>query len=93
MTNLKDKDSNMDPSHIGFLHRDEVFDEAEFAQYVEQAQTDAAVKSAVAKARPEYHPDFDGVHCIECDEEIPEARLKLQKIRCIHCQSEIENRK
>lgn len=93
MTDLREKDSHMDPSHVGFLDRDEVYDETEFAQHMEQVQTNEAVKNAVAKARPEYHPEFDGVHCIECDEEIPQARLKLQKIRCIHCQSEIEKRK
>lgn len=89
----KPNDLNMDPNHVGFLGRDEVFDETEFAQYIEQAQTDAAVKNAVAKAKPEYHPDFDGKHCVDCDEEIPAPRLKLHKVRCIHCQDFLEKRK
>lgn len=32
-------------------------------------------------------PDnFDGLHCIECGDEIPIGRLKLNKCNCISCQ-------
>lgn len=43
--------------------------------------------------KPEAHPDFDGEHCVEedCGIAIPEARLKLGRIRCIDCQSRREN--
>lgn len=29
---------------------------------------------------------YDGVHCVECDEEIPEARRKTEAVTCIDCQ-------
>lgn len=35
----------------------------------------------------EYHEDFDGKHCLDCEIDIPEARLKDGKIRCTKCQS------
>lgn len=34
----------------------------------------------------ETHPDFDGKHCLECDEDIPAERLAMGKIRCVRCQ-------
>lgn len=38
--------------------------------------------------------DFDGVHCVECGEPIPRARLKTGAFRDIDCQCAIEaNRK
>lgn len=35
----------------------------------------------------EFHEDFDGVHCMECDVAIPKLRLDDGKIRCTACQS------
>lgn len=32
------------------------------------------------KVKPEFHEDFDGIHCVECGDEIPEGRLALQKV-------------
>lgn len=40
----------------------------------------------------ETHPDFDGRRCIDCDDDIPDGRLRLNKIRCIICQ-EIKERR
>ena len=44
--------------------------------------------NARGKSGPESHPDFDGRHCVgeACGEEIPEARLKMGKVRCRDCQ-------
>lgn len=59
---------------------------------------EACLADAEARARgrssPEHHPDFDGTHCVEpdCGIAIPEARLALQRIRCVTCQSLIEQR-
>ena len=35
----------------------------------------------------ETHPDFDGKRCVDGGEIIPVARLRMGKIRCVHCQS------
>lgn len=49
-----------------------------------------AERRARGHSAPESHPDFDGVHCVECDDDIPRARLKLGKVRCVHCQGQKE---
>lgn len=54
--------------------------------------TERAVAEQRAKAAPESHPDFDGSHCVEeeCGVLIPGERLALGKVRCVECQSRIE---
>lgn len=42
-------------------------------------------------AGPESHPDFEAPYCLDCGTEIPEQRLALGKIRCVHCQQLKEN--
>lgn len=37
--------------------------------------------------------DFDGIHCVECDQPIPPERLKTGAFRDIYCQSTIELRR
>ena len=39
------------------------------------------------------HPDFDGVHCVDCDVEIPAERLAWGRVRCTACQEIIELKK
>lgn len=36
--------------------------------------------------------DFNGVNCIDCDNDIPEDRLKTGAFRCIYCQQAHEFR-
>lgn len=56
------------------------------------ALTDRAIAEARKAANaPETHPDFDGVHCVECDTPIPEKRLAMQKVRCAFCQQLLED--
>ena len=74
----------------GFLTNDDVFDETDHAQW-QQLREQAAIHSVAMQInKPENHPDFDGVHCVECDCPIPAARLSMQKIRCVDCQGELE---
>lgn len=40
-------------------------------------------------ARPT-HPDFDGVHCLECAEELSKFRLGMFALRCVDCQELFE---
>lgn len=61
------------------------------ASALEASLTEAAI-AAVRKANgPETHPDFDGESCLDCGDTIPENRLALGKIRCVHCQSRKEH--
>lgn len=64
-------------------------------KYLELASEREEEARAVAIARAgaqvaETHPDFDGVHCVRCDEEIPTQRLAMGKVRCTDCQSFLE---
>jgi RNA polymerase-binding transcription factor DksA len=65
----------------------------EMAERLEQAQRDAAIYKASSNAAPEKHEDFDGEHCVICDEPIPLARLGLGKVRCVECQTNKEKRR
>jgi phage/conjugal plasmid C-4 type zinc finger TraR family protein len=55
-----------------------------------QDQIDDTISDAVARARANMPQGESEVHCVECGEEIPEARrLALPGVRfCIACQSE-----
>ncbi|MBT9176621.1 MAG: hypothetical protein DDT20_00941 [Firmicutes bacterium] len=52
----------------------------------------AAEFRARGKSAPEVHPDFDGSHCIDCEDDIPVGRLLLNKVRCVYCQQRVERR-
>lgn len=60
------------------------------AQELQMSTNDKAVAAIQALAGPETHPDFDGKHCVDGGEVIPEARLSLGKIRCVNCQEAVE---
>lgn len=80
-------DTGADP---GYFPKDEVLDEAEQAQWIQlREQAEIAVRARALNA-PETHPDFDGEHCVECDEVIPTARLILRRVRCVDCQGALE---
>lgn len=51
---------------------------------------DSAVSAVRSRNVAESHPDFDGTHCLDCDDPIPKPRLDLGKIRCVDCQSDLE---
>lgn len=72
---------------------DEVMDETDQAQLL-QLQEQAAISLRARELnRPETHPDFDGVHCVECDIDMPPERLALRRIRCVDCQTFLEEEK
>jgi RNA polymerase-binding transcription factor DksA len=50
----------------------------------------AAARQAAAQ---QTDPDFDGKHCIECAEVIPQGRLDLGRINCYSCQDGLEKKK
>ena len=86
-----DEDTNYGISgREGMLESNEVYDEADIASAVERGLIAQALANHRQKIAPETHPDFDGEHCVDCDILIPEGRLKLFKVRCVDCQSELE---
>jgi RNA polymerase-binding transcription factor DksA len=63
----------------------------EKAARLEAAERAAAIAAnQTAANRVETHPDFDGKHCVDCEIEIPAARLALHKVRCVDCQTLLE---
>ena len=56
--------------------------------------TRVEVESAISRARISVIKPigFDG-RCVECETEIPQARLDTGAITCIDCQTEIEHRR
>jgi RNA polymerase-binding transcription factor DksA len=64
------------------------------ASELTQQLTDAFVRNVRGAARPEQVQNADGTWphpiCVECEDDIPPARLALGKIRCIHCQEDRE---
>lgn len=65
----------------------DLFDEA---SELEAELREKAVENTRRLAAPETHPDFDGIHCVDCGDPIHHARLSLGKVRCINCQEYLE---
>lgn len=85
--NLLEEGLDADP---GTLPTDQVFDEADQAQWMQLREQAEILRRGRQMNQPEQHPDFDGKHCVECDIEIPAARLAMHKVRCVDCQEELE---
>lgn len=68
------------------LENNEVYDEAELASALESSLLSKALKDHKQKMAPQKHPNFDGLHCIDCEDDIHPDRLKMGRIRCTDCQ-------
>ena len=75
------------------LDNTEVFDEVDLAQIRAQNEIDALLAAHQEKMKPESHPDFDGKNCAECGVVMPKLRLKMGKVRCVDCQTNLERLK
>lgn len=62
----------------------------EHSEWLLQKETEAAITRV--RAAPVKPAGFDG-HCVECEVDIPQARLDTGAITCIDCQNEIEHRR
>ena len=54
-----------------------------------------ALQNVLKRSRPENQPnydEFDGEHCVDCEEPLNEFRLKNKFIRCVHCQEILEHK-
>ena len=80
-------DEGANPGH---LPTDEVYDETDQAQLLQLMEQAAISQRARELGRAETHPDFDGAHCVECGDDMPQARLTLRRVRCVHCQTFLE---
>lgn len=82
------EDNIFDP---GLLRNDEVYDETDQAQHLQLLEQAEIIRRAREMNRPQTHPDFDGVHCVDCDIEIPPRRLAATgSVRCVDCQQHLE---
>lgn len=76
---------------LGPLPNDEVFDETDGAQHLQLRELADVQRRARLLNQPEFHPDFDGVHCVDCDDDMPKVRLDMKRVRCVRCQQDLEN--
>lgn len=78
--------------HVDRLESGDVHDETDLAQHLQLLSIASIQKQARERANKPLNPDFDGVHCVECGEEIPKNRLaKIRTDLCVDCQQEIED--
>lgn len=68
-------------------------DEADLAQEQIEMFQRQAIARATGRSGPERDPVFDGLHCVECEIEIPAGRLALGKVRCLDCQTQKEKQR
>lgn len=74
----------------------EVGDEVDQANELAEMETANHLYLARKKAEPEQLPRADGTYailaCVDCGEDIEPGRVQLGKVRCFHCQSDLEKR-
>lgn len=87
-----ENDINKDEPHYGEeeINYDDIMDEGDMASAIEMGFIAKALNDHKNKVKPETHPNFDGVHCVDCDAVIPKLRLDMGRVRCVDCQSELE---
>ncbi len=88
--NQSNNDYDLNRIDLDFEH--EVYDEADIASALEMGFIAQALEAHKAKVAKETHPDFDGESCLDCGEEIPQLRLDMGRIRCVHCQEALERK-
>lgn len=64
----------------------------ELAGLLEESERSAGLDRIRQALEPQVHEDFDGVHCMDCGDEIPLARLQAKRIFCTKCQTAQEHR-
>lgn len=70
----------------------DVLDEGDMASAYQMRENAMALERAKAAMAPETHPDFDGECCVDCGDDIPQARLAMGKVRCVICQGKLERK-
>jgi RNA polymerase-binding transcription factor DksA len=49
-----------------------------------------ALQTVQKLLQPQLHPDFNGLNCLDCNDEIPPKRLEFGRIRCTSCEELLE---
>lgn len=71
----------------------EVFDEVDMASHLALSYTENALKMHREKNKKKtLSPDFDGVTCVECGDDLPQVRIEMGVDLCTSCQTDIEER-
>lgn len=70
----------------------------ESSEALVEMQTDMALAKTRAAAHKRqcdepWAADFDGVHCLDCDIELPLLRLTYGCVRCVDCQTRAERKR
>lgn len=65
-------------------------DNLDFASDIEMAYREAAI--AEIRKTKKAPPGFDGESCTQCGDEIPKARLALDRWTCVSCQEALEHK-
>ena len=72
-------------------------DDLDQAAELTQMMNDSAIAQVQKLAKPEQVQNADGTwpkpDCDDCGGEMVPGRLKLGKIRCVHCQGALERRR
>ncbi len=62
------------------------------AAQMQDQMNEQALANQRAADKPQTHPDFDGLHCIDCEEDLPAVRLAYKRVRCTVCQEAQDKR-
>lgn len=65
------------------------------AQAVNELHQEVSLRNQAARLAPEAQPGYalwDGLNCLDCEEEIPLQRRKMKRCRCMPCQEFLEKR-
>lgn len=82
---------DIDLSVGAMINENEVYDVLDIASANEYGFTQQAIANQRKYVEESLaNPDFDGVHCVDCESEIPKKRLVLRVIRCVDCQNYFE---
>lgn len=65
----------------GHHHSERLSDESDMASLAEARATNVALETQREKMRQALSVDFDGIHCVECDEKINSGRIDILKYR------------
>ncbi|HCJ8466394.1 TPA: TraR/DksA C4-type zinc finger protein [Escherichia coli] len=78
--------------HVDILENGEVYDEGDQAQHLQLMSIAQAQRQAKERANRPLSPEFDGIHCIECGDQIPEKRLlTIRTDLCVDCQQYLDD--
>lgn len=61
------------------------------AQAVNELHQEVSLHNQSLKVAPEQHPDFDGVHCVDCEVELHVVRIQMGRVRCVDCQEWLDH--